>query len=438
MNKKLAKRNFIWISILTAILIALCFVNFLIPTTNQRFIGFANAITADMDIKGGYIASYEVNFPLELTNKPEKLKETASYITERLRSYGYGSVKLSVSGTGEIEDTLSVEIPNILIAQNILSSIPVAGSLYIRISETTTIEETDITSEDVADVYATFAQISASEYKWGTTIEFTETGQTKIKRLTNSGSGKIYIYTGEELFTSIAFSSTITGKSLYVYGSTTDQDSANAYSFKLLMAKQDITFKMIGDQITKINPVMGESTMVLITIAVALIIALFVLAVVWLFGDFGWIISLSLEIYFVLMMFFMQAIPIFVLSLSGILGAIFALILLFASNYVIFNNIKQGYAEGKKIPLAVKAGYNKSVLTVVDINILSIIFSIMIYLIGSPFSCSFAMALFIGSVLNLFTTLVLTKWFTKWYLGLNSTKANKLRMKREASVNELY
>lgn len=438
MNKKLAKRNFIWISVLTAILIALCFVNFIVPATNHRFVGFANAIAMDFDITGSYTASYEVNYPEDLTNKPENLKQTSRFVTEKLRAYGYGNVKVYISETEDLsENKLSIEIPKLLVAQEILNAIPVAGSLYIRTTETTTVNETDITSEDVSDIHATFAQISASEYKWGTTIEFTESGHQKIKNLTNSGNGTIYIYTGEELFTSISFNNAITTNSLYVYGSTTNQDSANAYSFKLLMAKQDITFKMIGDQITTIEPVMGNSAIVFIAIALALIIALLVLAVVLLFGDFGWIITLSLAIYFVLTVFFMQAIPIFVLSISGIVGSVFALILLLASYYLIFNNIKQGYAEGKKIPLAVKAGYKKSVLTVVDMNVLAIIFSVIIYLIGSPFSCGFAMALLIGSALNLFLSLVLTRWFVNWYLGINSTKPKKLNMKREANVDEL-
>ena len=441
MNKKLAKRNFICISIITAILIALCFVNFLIPATNYRFVGFANAITTDLDISGGYSASYEVVFPEELTNKSEKLEQTARFLTERLRSYGYGSVRVSVSQTNEsaILDKLLIEVPKYLYAQNILNAVPTSGGLYIRTTETTTVADTDITGEDIEDVYSTFSQISASEYKWGTTIKFSETGQTKIENLTTSGSGTIYIYAGEELVNSISFSQKITGDSLYTYstGSSTSQDTANVYAFSLLMANQEISFEMIGDQITTISPILGESSLLLIAVALAIIIALFVLAVVLLFGDFGWIITLSLAIYFALILFFMQAMPIFILSLGGIVGSIFALLLLGANYYVIFGNIKKGYAEGKKIPLAVKAGYNKSILTVVDMNVLAFIFAIIIYFIGSPFTCGFALALSIGSVLNLFASLVLTKWFTKWYLSFNSTKANKLRMKREASINEL-
>lgn len=441
MNKKLAKRNFICISIITAILIALCFVNFLIPATNYRFVGLANAITTDLDISGGYSATFEAVFPEELTNRSEKLNQTAKFITEKLRLYGYGSVKVSISQESEnsIQNKLIIEMPKYLYSQNILSAVVAPGTLYIRTTETTTVDEKDITGADILDIYSTFSQISASEYKWGTTIKFSETGQTKIKELTNSGSGTIYIYAGEEVVNSISFNQKITGDSLYTYstGSSSNQDTANVYAFSLLMANQQLSFKMIGDQITTIDPVLGDSTMLLIAVAMVIILALFVLATVLLFGDFGWIIMLSLALYFVLVVFFMQAIPVFILSLSGILGSTFALLLLGASYYVIFGNIKQGYAEGKKIPLAVKAGYSKSILTVVDMNVLAFIFSVIVYFVGAPFTAGFTLALSIGSVLNLFVSLLLTRWFTKWYLGLNSTKANKLRMKREASVNEL-
>ena len=60
--KNLARRNLICFAILAAILIALCFVDFMIPTTNTRFVGFVNAITKDMDIEGEDIYRQNKNY----------------------------------------------------------------------------------------------------------------------------------------------------------------------------------------------------------------------------------------------------------------------------------------------------------------------------------------------------------------------------------------
>ncbi|MDD3862314.1 MAG: hypothetical protein PHV79_00445, partial [Clostridia bacterium] len=191
------------------------------------------------------------------------------------------------------------------------------------------------------------------------------------------------------------------------------------------------------DQISTISPLLGENTLLFLLIAVILIIALFIFVMVLIFGDFGYLAGLSLAIYFALIMFFMQAVPIFVLSISGIIGALIGLLLLFSSFYIIFDNIKSGYTEGKKIPLSAKSGFSKSIMTIVDLNVIAIIFAIIIYFVGAPLTHSFAFALGLGALLNMPIALLTTKLFTKWYLSFNSTKPNKLRMKREATINEL-
>ncbi|MDD2445392.1 MAG: hypothetical protein PHX09_01095 [Clostridia bacterium] len=439
MNKRLAKRNFISMSILVVILIALCFVNFLIPATNNRFVGFANAITTDLDISGGYSAQYNVLYPEGEINKTESLEKLVILANDKIRGYGYESVRISISGESDstVANKMFIEIPKLNNARDILNAFSAEGELYIRTSETTEVGENDLIGEDVLDIFSSFGQVTTTEYMWGTNIQLSKSGEDKIKELTSSGNGTIYIYIGENVVSNINFKEQITGNLLYFYGSSSNQEQSNAFAFALLMAKQSINFEMIGNQINTISATLGENTLLFLIIAISLILALFIVAVALMFGDFAWLIAMSMAIHFVLMMFFLQAIPIFILSMGGFFGLVLTLILLFASYNVIFGNIKKGYAEGKKIPLAVKSGYSKSILTVVDINVLALIISFVMYFAGGPFSHSFSLVLGIGAGLNLLATLVLTKWFTKWYLSLNSTKANKLRMKRGANINEL-
>ncbi|MDD3862868.1 MAG: hypothetical protein PHV79_03370, partial [Clostridia bacterium] len=354
MNKKLAKRNFISIAIIAIILITLCFANFPIPGTTQRFIGFANAITTDIDLSGGFAAQYEIKFPDQIVDKDQKVKDTSAFIKNKLIEYGYKSASVSVAGMigNTTANQFYIEIPNFMYAKEVLKAVVADGSLYIRTTETTEVGENDLSGDDISNAFSTFTQLTASEYKWGTTIELSKEGATKIKKLTEDGSGTIYIYIGDEIFSNISFKEQITDNSFYVHGSSPNKETANIYAFTLLMAKQEISFELIGDQVSTISPLLGENTLLFSLIAVLLIIALFIFVMILIFGDFGYLAGLSLAIYFALIMFFMQAIPIFVLSISGIIGALIGLLLLFSSFYIIFDNIKSGYAEGKKIPLS--------------------------------------------------------------------------------------
>ena len=420
-------------SILAALLVVLSFVSFTLPASNHQFAGFANAITTDIDLKGGYSGEYKISFNEETIKGSESVDEAKKFIQQKFAAYGYGTTTVVTSGI----ETLRIEIPQIKYAESMLMAVGTEGDLYIRTSETTEVSDTDITGREVKDIYSTFAQVTATEFKWGTTIEFNEDGQEKIESLTESGNGTIYVYVGEEVFSRISFSQQVTGNSLYVYGSAQDQDSANVYAFTMLMGKLGVNFDLIGDDIVEIPPVDGNNAILTAALAIAILLVLIVCVSFTLFGDFGWIFMLSLVFYATIVLFFMQAIPVFALSVGGVVGTILGLVLLFFSNYIIFNNIKKGYAEGKKIPLAVRAGFKKSIMTVVDMNVIAMIIAVVCIIAGGALLQSFAFALLISGALNLFVSLLLNRWFVKWYLNINSKDATRLRMKREANVDEI-
>ena len=54
------------------------------------------------------------------------------------------------------------------------------------------------------------------------------------------------------------------------------------------------------------------------------------------------------------------------------------------------------------------------------------------YFLGTAAIKGFAITLLLGILLSMFTSLVVTRFFVKWYLPLNSTKAKRLHLKGEA------
>ena len=436
MTKRSAIRSFIIMSIVAVLLAVLCFVSFTIPGSNSKFAGFANAIQTDIDLKGGFAGEYEISFNEKTIKGTESLNQTTQFIKTKLNEYGYNSATVQTSGV----DSMRIEIPDALYAKDFLRAVGTEGELVIRtseISEESPVSDADIQGKEIKDIYSTYAQIGPAEFTWGTTIEFTDEGKEKITNLTASENGTIYIYVGEEIFSRISFNQKQTSNTLFVYGSSQDRESANIYAFTMLMGTYGVDFDLKGDEIASIAPTYGNGALLGAGIAIIILLVAFSLATILMFGEFGYLITLSLVFFGVLVIFFMQAIPIFTLSMSGIIGSVFGLALLFASYCIIFGNIKKGYAEGKKIPLAVRAGYKKSIMPVVDINVIALILAVVAYFAGGFVLQSFALALGICSALNLFVSLLLTRWLTKWYLRINSTKADKLHMKREASVDEL-
>lgn len=440
MSKKFAKRNLICFAVLAVLLIALCFINIAIPATTSRFVGFAPAITTDIDIAGGLASKYEIIYDDKAIDEDAELDKTVNMLSSKLASYGYGNTCVSV-GTN---DNIYIEIPKIREAEDVLKAIAKTGELCITtaLSAADATAENSISGEEVVDAYAQFSQTSNKGYSWGVNVKLTDAGKSKLATMTEDAASSqitLNIFVGEgEQISKIGIEGQVNTNDLYFYGDTTrTQDAANATALAILMGKYYADFDMVNDEVIEIAPLISPAIQTLIYVAIG-IICLALLAMFFImFGELGWIVSLCFAFFMTLTVFFMQAIPIFVLSFSGVIGLVIGMVLFFISNFIIFKAAKDGYAEGKKIPLAVKLGINNSVMKIVDISVVAIIFAVGAFIIGGVYAQSFALAIGICAALNLLTSLAFNKLFTKWYTRINTKDAKKLHFTREEHVNEL-
>lgn len=86
--------------------------------------------------------------------------------------------------------------------------------------------------------------------------------------------------------------------------------------------------------------------------------------------------------------------------------------------------------------MSFKSGGKKSLPIIADTHVAVIIASV-VYIWLEVLVQKVFLYLVIGVLLSLFFSMVVTRWLLKNYLPLNSTNAKKLRLKREANVNEL-
>ena len=186
-----------------------------------------------------------------------------------------------------------------------------------------------------------------------------------------------------------------------------------------------------------ISATLGRDALLYGIIAGAVALFLIMLIMWWRYGDFGLLADFALVIYVILMLFFLQAIPFVQLTLPGIAGIILSLGMAVDGNVIIFERIKEEYASGKKMHLAVKGGFKKAFWPIFDSNITTIITSIILYILGTAAIKGFAITLLLGILLSMFTTLVVTRFLVKSYLPLNTTKPTKARLYRDKDVVEI-
>ena len=117
----------------------------------------------------------------------------------------------------------------------------------------------------------------------------------------------------------------------------------------------------------------------------------------------------DLILYLIIYAFILQAVPLVQLTLPGIAGIILSLGMAVDANVIVFERIKEEYASGKKIHMSVNSGFKNAFSAILDSNVTTIIASVVLYILGTSTIKGFAITLFIGIVVSMFTAIFVTR-----------------------------
>ncbi len=134
----------------------------------------------------------------------------------------------------------------------------------------------------------------------------------------------------------------------------------------------------------------------------------------------GVIACLSLGIYGVVLLAIFKLIPI-TLSLAGVAGFILSLGMAVDANILIFERVKEEVRGGRSLGAAVEAGFNRAWTAIRDSNITTIIACLVLFWMGGELGAfmvrGFALTLFIGVSLSMFTAIVVPRTFLRVTMG---------------------
>jgi protein-export membrane protein SecD len=97
------------------------------------------------------------------------------------------------------------------------------------------------------------------------------------------------------------------------------------------------------------------------------------------------------------------------MTLPGIAGIALTMGMSVDSNVLIFERIREEMRAGKTVRTAIENGYNRALLTIIDSHVTTLITTAVLYFFGSGPIRGFAVTLFWGVAISLFTALVITK-----------------------------
>jgi protein-export membrane protein SecD len=101
------------------------------------------------------------------------------------------------------------------------------------------------------------------------------------------------------------------------------------------------------------------------------------------------------------------------LTLPGIAGLILSVGMAVDANVIIFERLREELRTGLQMLKAIDIAFNKSLSAILDGNITTIIATVFLFWQGTSAIKGFAVTLFVGTVLSMFSALVVTRLFMK-------------------------
>ena len=392
-----------------------------IAGVGQNESGKTANVPLGLDLQGGLSVTYEIQ-----DEKPtsDEIKATVDKLQRRVDAY---------SSEGEVyqegNDRITVEIPlntEKVDAHDVLDELGQPGQLLFLDSENYTIwqqnqnngtndaYEAVLTGSDIKNAQAGVDD-SGTVKDYVVQLQFTDEGAQKFATATAANIGKpIYIIYDGAVASAPTVQSAITDGNA-VINKISSYDEAESLASTIKIGALPLELKQI--QYNIVGAKLGQKAVSTSLIAGAIGFGLVCILMIVLYRFPGFIASLALTGYVVLMLLILSIRHI-TLTLPGIAGIILSIGMAVDANVIIFTRIREEISAGSGVRAAVKAGFSKALSAILDGNNTTLIATVVLLILGSGSIKGFAVTLMLGIVLSMFTALFVTKMLLNSFLEL--------------------
>lgn len=369
-----------------------------------------------LDINGGVYVLLEAETDATGTELSRLMEQTKAVLENRVNAMGISEATVSVEGSNRVR----VEMPGVDNAEEAIDQIGRTAQLRFLLADGTEVMNGDAVSDAGFDKDGT-----NGGYK--ITMEFTSKGSDLFSEATaKTASGDItstitdangtavsnqaiVIMLDDEIISAPVADKQITSRSCEITrpGGFTQEEASQISSLirggalpaSLVEVNSSVESATIGaDALTK----SVEAGIIGLCIVFVLMILVY--------GLLGFVADVALALYVLLDLWILGGLGA-VLTLPGIAGIILSIGMAVDSNVIIFTRIREEVAKGKSVLTAVDSGFHSALTTVIDSQTTTLIAAFVLYLIGTTSVRGFALTLMLGTVLSIFTAVVITQLF---------------------------
>ena len=402
---------------------------------NDKGMGSARNINLGLDLEGGVSITYQAKGD---TPSQEDMKDTVYKMQKRVEQYS-----TEAQAYQEGDNRVSIEIPGVQDANEILEELGQPGSLYFirqygsdgtenyslnadgsAYELNKTIEELQedgsivLTGSEVADASAgNYSDSTTGSNQYAVELNLTDAGTQAFAAATEeaqANSETIAIYYDGELVSVPRVNNAITDGRAQITGMA-DYEEAEDLASTIRIGGLNVELEEISSNV--VGAQLGEDAIQtsLLAGAIGLVIVCIFMCVVYLLPGFA--SSIALFIYTGLILLLLNAFDI-TLTLPGIAGIILGIGMAVDANVIIFARVREELSEGKSVQSALHAGFHKAMSAIIDGNVTTLIAAAVLWLRGSGTVRGFAQTLALGIVVSMFTALVITRLIIYAFYGI--------------------
>lgn len=374
-------------------------------------------IKQGLDLQGGIEVTLETDMSqVALTDRQDALDSAKEVIARRVDLYGVAepSIKTVVS---QDSYRIAVALPGVTNPDEALNLIGQTASLDFRelpvATSTATYADFTLTDLTGKDLQKSSVGFSSQNGKPEINLQFTPEGGDKFAKITARNIGKpLAIFLDGIPLTAPIVQQEITDARAVISGQYTIEEAKNLV-ITLNAGALPVPIEIIKQQ--NIAPTLGAASIASSLKAGAVGLVLVALFMIMNYGWLGFIADIGLLIYGLLTLAVYKLIPI-TITLPGLAGFILSIGMAVDSNILVFERMKEESRKGNDWLGSMELGFGKAWDSIKDANIATLITTFVLFnpfdwnfLNSSGMVRGFALTLFLGIVISLFTGIFVTR-----------------------------
>jgi preprotein translocase subunit SecD len=372
-----------------------------------------------LDLAGGSFLIYEVDLEgVESADRESVVRGLRDVVERRVNLFGVAEPRVYTEEVGGM-NRLVVELAGVSDVNEAINQIGETPFLEFREVEATedgavTFAPTGLTGRYVKGAQLGFDQITREAQIY---LEFTGEGSQIFEEVTGRNVGEpLCIFLDGEIRSfeedCPIVQTQISGGKAQITGRF-NIDEARAIVQRFNAGALPAPIKLINQQ--TISADFGRDALQSSVLAGGLGTGIIILFMILYYRRFGLFAAVALLMYIAITLAVFKIIPI-TLTLAGVAGFLLSIGMAVDANILVFERTKEELKKGLARASAIEEGFRRAWPSIRDSNITTMISSIVLYYFTSSFVQGFALALFIGVVVSMFSAITITRTLLRVFI----------------------